>query len=61
MESGSQCIYNDHAPTHFHAAYEGRNAQFLLSGQSLNGTLPASAMRLVREWAALHPQELEAN
>jgi hypothetical protein len=50
----------DHAPPHFHAQYGEYIAQIQLgSFEILNGHLPLRALRLVREWAALHAAELE--
>jgi hypothetical protein len=47
---------------HFHAQYGEYVAQIELGTlQILNGSLPARALRLVREWAALHTDELSDN
>ena len=44
----------DHPPPHFHAQYGEHVAQIgLASLEVLNGSLPARALRLVREWAEL--------
>ena len=52
----------DHPPAHFHAQYGEYVAQIeLRTLQVLNGSLPPRALRLVREWAALHADELAAN
>lgn len=52
----------DHPPPHFHAQYGEYVAQVALgSGEILAGSLPQRAVRLVQEWARLHPEELEAN
>lgn len=54
--------YRDHEPPHFHALYGEYQAQVVIATlELLNGELPARALRLVREWAALHRTELEAN
>lgn len=52
----------DHPPPHFHALYGDHRARVSIeTGAIVDGELPPRAMRLVREWAALHRPELEAN
>jgi hypothetical protein len=52
----------DHPPPHFHAQYGEHIAQIELGSLALlNGSLPPRALRLVREWAGLHQEELAAN
>lgn len=52
----------DHPPPHFHAQYGEYIAQIELGSlEVLAGSLPARALRLVREWAQMHPVELEDN
>ena len=52
----------DHPPPHFHAQYAEHVAQIELgTWRVLSGSLPPRALRLVREWAALHPDELTEN
>lgn len=52
----------DHPPPHFHAQYGEHVAQIELKTlRVLNGSLPARALRLVREWARLHEGELTDN
>ena len=54
--------WKDHAPPHFHAIYAGHEAQIRVDdGSILAGSLPATAARLVREWAQVRQTELEAN
>jgi hypothetical protein len=54
--------YRDHAPPHFHAVYGEHEATIVISTLAvLAGDLPARALRLVQEWAALHQTELVAN
>jgi hypothetical protein len=44
--------WQDHSPPHFHAIYAGNEAQVRISdGSILAGHLPATAARLVNEWA----------
>ncbi len=53
-------FYREHEPPHFHAAYGGDSAIFDISSLAIiEGRLPARAMGLVVEWAALHQQELQ--
>ena len=51
----------DHPVPHFHAEYAGARASIAVDGTVLAGALPARALRLVREWARLHENELLAN
>ncbi len=50
----------DHPPPHFHAQYGEHVAQIELGAlRVLNGSLPPRALRLIREWARLHDDELD--
>lgn len=52
----------DHPPPHFHAQYGEHVAQIELATlRVLNGSLPTRALRLVREWASAHEDELDDN
>jgi len=52
----------DHPPPHFHAQYGEHVAQIELGAlRVLNGSLPPRALRLIREWARLHDDELADN
>jgi hypothetical protein len=51
----------DHPPPHFHAQYGEAWAQVAFDGLVLGGSLPPRALRLVRQWARLHPNELQAD
>ena len=54
--------FNDHVPPHFHAIYAGDEATINIeTGEVIDGELPRRALRLVREWAAVHCEELRAN
>jgi hypothetical protein len=54
--------YRDHEPPHFHAIFGEYQAQIVIDTlDPLFGELPPRALRLVREWAALHRAELQAN
>jgi prevent-host-death family protein len=49
-------------PPHFHAEYQGQQGIFEFSGQPLVGNVKSgTALRLIREWAAAHRSQLEAN
>ncbi len=50
-----------HARPHFHARYSGQAASVDFAGELIAGSLPRRALELVREWASLHQDELEAN
>jgi hypothetical protein len=52
----------DHPPPHFHAQYGEHLAQIELgSNRVIAGSLPPRGLRLVKEWARLHPDELSEN
>ncbi len=50
-----------HERPHFHARYGEHQASVDLDGQIIAGSLPTNAQRLVREWAAVHRDELVSN
>lgn len=50
-----------HGRPHFHAQYAGQTASIDLEGRVIAGMLPRRALVLVREWTALHQDELSAN
>jgi hypothetical protein len=52
----------DHPPAHFHAQYGEHWAQIGIAElEVLNGSLPPRALRLVRDWAELHTDELQTD
>jgi hypothetical protein len=52
----------DHPPPHFHAQYGEYVAQVELDTlRVIAGSMPARALRLIVEWAELHPRDLRAN
>lgn len=54
--------YSDHDPPHFHAVYAEHEALLAIGDHRvLRGRLPRRALRLVREWAKLHDDELLDN
>ncbi len=53
---------NDHHPPHFHARYNEYQAMYSVeTGLLLEGRMPRNADRMIREWAALHRNELRKN
>jgi hypothetical protein len=53
---------NDHPPPHFHARYGEYEAKIDIStGEIQAGDLPVRALRFIREWVELHPDELRAD
>lgn len=54
--------FNDHNPPHFHARYGEHEAEIAIAnGEVLEGSLPRSALRLVREWLEQKRPELMAD
>jgi len=54
--------YQEHEPGHFHAEYQGQSAVFDFAGNLLRGGIRSgTAVRLIRDWAAQHRVDLEAN
>ncbi len=57
-----EMYFGDHPPPHFHALYAGEEALIVIeTGEVYAGSLPARALRLVREWLELHRAEMQAN
>jgi hypothetical protein len=51
--------FGDHLPPHFHARYSGHIAKIDIDTLAvIEGTLPARALGLVIEWAAIHQKDL---
>ena len=53
--------WRDHNPPHFHASYGNDEALITMNGEGYSGSLPRRALSLVREWLAIHRQELLDN
>ena len=51
--------WREHPPVHFHAVYAEHEALITLDGRVYSGSLPARVLSLVREWLALHRDEIE--
>ena len=55
-------FYNDHDPPPFHARYQGYRARVLISnGEVVDGRLPPTVARLLRDWTALRRDALMRN
>jgi hypothetical protein len=50
-----------HGLAHFHARYGEYKASLDVAGEIIVGSLPPRALRLVRDWAKLHADEIETN
>ncbi len=51
--------YNDHEPPHVHVRYQGYRARVLIAdGSVIDGRLPPTAARLVKEWTGLRRDAL---
>ena len=56
-----QMYFGDHPPPHFHARYAGQKVKIDIDAlAAIEGKLPARALGLVIEWAALHQDELRS-
>jgi hypothetical protein len=54
--------FDDHNPPHFHAIYSGSEAKVGIDPIIvLEGRIPARALSMVLEWAAVHQRELMNN
>jgi hypothetical protein len=54
--------YREHGVPHFHALYGGREASIAIDSlEVLRGDLPPRVLRLVKQWASLHREELLEN
>lgn len=55
-------FYREHGIPHFHAEYQGQQATFTFDGEILAGTIRSrTALRLIKDWALAHQEELELN
>jgi len=55
-------FYKEHEPAHFHAEHQGQQGKFDLEGKMIAGNIHSkTALRLIRHWASVHRQELQAN
>jgi hypothetical protein len=57
-----QMYWTDHPPAHLHAFYAGFEAMFAIeTGETIGGSLPPKAERMVRDWVLAHRDELLDN
>jgi hypothetical protein len=55
-------FFNDHDPPHVHVHYQGYRARVRISdGTVIDGRLPPTVARLMKEWTALRRDALERN
>lgn len=55
-------FYREHGVPHFHAEYQGQQATFAFDDEILAGAIRSrTALRLIKDWALAHADELEAN
>ncbi len=55
-------FFDDHAPPHFHAEYQGNEAQFDINTlEIIEGEFPNNARAMVQKWATIHRAELLQN
>jgi len=55
-------FFGDHAPSHFHAEYQGHKAIFnIKTGKIIEGKLPKNQLAIVTAWALLRQKELIDN
>jgi hypothetical protein len=54
-------FFNDHDPPHFHVRYQQFRARVRIAdGEIIGGRLPPTVARLVKEWAALRQEQIDA-
>lgn len=55
-------FFNDHAPPHFHVRYQGFRARVRIEdGEVIDGRVPLTVARILREWSALRREALMRN
>jgi hypothetical protein len=54
--------FNDHDPPHIHVWYQGFRARVVIeNGEVIDGRLPRTVARVVKEWTALRRDALMEN
>lgn len=53
--------WNDHAPPHFHAKYQGDEVTVEILTGEITGSMSRRALAMIEEWRVLHQNELEEN
>ena len=57
-----QMYWRDHPPPHVHVLYQGYEALLAIeTGEVIAGSLPASALRIIRPWLTRRRSELLDN
>jgi hypothetical protein len=52
-------FFNDHDPPHFHARYQGFRARVTIdNGEVIDGRLPPTVARVIKEWTILRHHAL---
>ncbi len=55
-------FFNDHDPPHFHVRYQGFRARVrIVNGEVIDGRLPPTVTRVLKEWTALRREALMRN
>jgi len=54
-------VSGKHHEPHIHVEFSGEQAAISLSGETLEGSIPNSKMKLVQAWMEIHREDLEAN
>lgn len=55
-------FFNDHDPPHFHARYQGFRARIRIAdGEIIDGKLPPTVARVLKEWTDLRRDALMRN
>ena len=55
-------FFNDHDPPHFHVQYQGFRARVCITdGEIIDGRLPPTVARVLKEWTALRRDALMRN
>src|SRR3972149_8138045 len=55
-------FFNDHEPPHFHARYQGFRARILIAdGEIIDGRLPPTVARVLKEWTPFGRDALLGN
>ena len=56
-----QMFFMDHNPPHFHISYGDYKAVVTIDEVTVQGNMPARALKLVFEWMEIHKDELNEN
>ena len=55
-------FFNDHTPPHFHVRYQGFRARVRIEdGEVIDGRVPPTVVRILKEWTALRHDALMRN